>query len=46
MKRTIFTILSAIILMSACGGQTAPNAGLTFNPRDTVNDSEESNLGR
>lgn len=37
MKRTIFTILSAIILMSACGGQTAPNAGSTFNPRDTVN---------
>lgn len=37
MKRTIFTILSTIILMSACGGQSALNAGSTFNPRDTVN---------
>lgn len=37
MKRTIFIILSTIILMSACGGQSALNAGSTFNPRDTVN---------
>lgn len=37
MKRTIFTILSTIILMSACGGQSALSAGSTFNPRDTVN---------
>lgn len=37
MKRTIFTILSTIILMSACGGQSALNAGSTFNPRNTVN---------
>ena len=36
MKRTIFTILSAIVLMSACGGQSI-NTGSTFDPRDTVN---------
>lgn len=35
MKRTIFTILSAIVLMSACGGQSI-NTGSTFDPRDTV----------
>lgn len=36
MKRTIFSILSAIVLMSACGGHTT-NTGSTFDPRDTVN---------
>ena len=36
MRRTIFSILSAIVLMSACGGHTT-NAGSTFDPRDTVN---------
>ena len=36
MKRTIFTILSAIVLISACSGHSI-NAGSTFNPRDTVN---------
>ena len=35
MKRTIFTILSTIVLMSACCGHTT-NSGSTFNPRDTV----------
>ena len=36
MKRTIFTILSAIVLMSACGGHTI-NRDSDFDPRDTVN---------
>ena len=36
MKRTIFTILSAIVLMSACGGHTI-NRDSNFDPRDTVN---------
>lgn len=36
MKRTIFSILSTIVLMSACGGHTS-NTGSTFDPRDTVN---------
>ena len=40
MKRTIFTILSAIVLMSACSGHSI-NAGSTFDPRDTVNVPEE-----
>lgn len=35
MKRTIFTILSAIVLMSACGGHTI-NTGSNFDPQDTV----------
>ena len=35
MKRTIFTILSAIVLMSACGGHTI-NRDSNFDPRDTV----------
>ena len=35
MKRTIFTILSAIVLMSACGGRTI-NRDSNFDPRDTV----------
>lgn len=37
MKRYIFTIIAAFLLLSACGGQSALNAGSTFNPRDTVN---------
>ena len=37
MKRDIFTIIAAFLLLSACGGQSAFNAGSTFNPRDTVN---------
>ena len=37
MKRAIFFILSTIILLSACGGQSALNAESTFDPRDTVN---------
>ena len=37
MKRIIFTILSTIILISACGGQFASNAGSTSDPRETVN---------
>ena len=36
MKKTIFTILSAIVLMSACGGHTI-NRDSDFDPRDTVN---------
>ena len=35
MKSTIFTILSAIVLMSACGGHTI-NTGFNFDPQDTV----------
>ena len=42
MKRTIFSILSAIVLMSACGGHTT-NTGSAFDPRDTVNVPEGLN---
>ena len=35
MKKTIFTILSAVVLMSACGGHTF-NKSSNFDPRDTV----------
>ena len=37
MKRTLFTILSAIALMFACSGHPSVNTGSTFDPRDTVN---------